>query len=649
MPGEDAIYPNADGSDRYPKDPDEHAKILNWCLESFQSADKVREPLARRWRRYYKLYRSFIKRKQGDWRSKVFIPIAFYVIETVLPRLVAQLPKFIVNPVGPEDVDPAKLMEELLDYCASQGKLYLELVRAYKSALKYGTGILKTFHERDERTRKVRQPEMVDQTMDQQVPVTDPTTGQPMTDVNGQPMMEAQQVPVGQIATGKTITVEQSHLLYDGPKAEAVDLFNFWVAPEATSIEDASYVIHRVFRDQRFVQKRIEAGDYRLPPHMASIGDLWTGETGEMLRLQEEAGTGGSDPRRFKAEIMEFWTDDTVITVLNRVAVVRVQDNPFEHGEKPFVRIVDHYQEQEFYGVGEIEQLEGMQDILNALWNQRIDNVRLVLDRMTAIDTSYLEDMGDLATRPGGVVRLKKTEGLPISQIIQPLDQPDVTSSSYTEAAEIERMTEKISAVSAYTSGQDSANLNDTATGVSILSEAGNTRFSLKVRLAELTGLTPLARQFGSILQQFAPDDLIVRIGGEKGQFDWKQIDPEGLQGGFDYDIEAESSTVTESVRKDQAMTFFQLALQAVDPVSGQPVFNLTTAAEDLLEVFGKKNIDSYLTPQQPAMPPQIPGQQLLPGQDPNAMGQDPNAMGPQAVPPQAMPPEQIPQQVPAA
>lgn len=610
------------GGDLFPKTPEEHARLLGWCLDEFRAADDVREPLATRWKRYYKLYRSWIVRRTGDWRSKVFIPIAFYVIEAIAPRMVAQLPKFIVTPVGPEDEEPAETMEQLLSWSADRSRLYLELVKIYRSALKYGTGIAKVRHER--KTIKVREqvPQTMPQTMDQQTPLMD-EMGAPMLDLDGAPMMDTQPMQIGEVPTGSMKWERTEKVVYDGPCAEAVDIFNFWPAPEATSIEDARYVIQRTFRDDKYVKRMLDEGVYKMPPGM-EFDDFFSGETNDIDKLRTETHNAGDDPTRTLAELLEFWTDDTVMTVLNRRAVVRVQENPFDHGEKPFIRVVDYFQEHEFWGIGEIEPLEGMQDVMNALWNQRIDNVRLVLNRMMAFDPDNIHDLRDLQIRPGGTIRVK-THDIPAGQVLQPIEIPDVTGSSYTEASEIERMTEKVSGVSAYTTGTDSPTQNDTATGISLITEAGNTRFSLKVRMAELTGLVPLARQFGSILQQFMPDEMIVRVVGEDGELDWKEVTADGLQGGFDFDIEAESSTVTESVRKEQAMSLMQTFAQIIDPATGQPVLNLQALAKDVLDAFGKVNKDRYA----PAPPPPPPmgmeqGMGGMPGEDPN---QDPNAI----------------------
>jgi len=311
--------------------------------------------------------------------------------------------------------------------------------------------------------------------------------------------------------------------------------------------------------------------------------------------------------------------------------LLRAERNPYAHGELPFVRVVDHLVPHEFWGIGELEPLEGIQDTLNAIWNARIDNVKLALNQMFAVVMDYMMDPSDLVVRPGGVIRMR--EGLPLNQVFQQIDLGEVTSSSYTEAAELEREGEKVTGVSPYQTGQDSPAYNRTATGVALISEQGNTRFSFKVTLAEHMGFKKLVRQYASILQQYVPDDLILRIkGGEaqqkmqfamqemqqqmqqqiqmgadpaqvqqqmqmaqqqmQAQFDprgvWTPISQDAITGRFDFSIDAESSSQTISMRREQTLSLAQTAM-------ADPYFRPRPIREDLLKEFGRKNVEEYL------------------------------------------------------
>lgn len=577
-----------EGEDFYPADEEDQKKIVKWVESAYMMAQRSKEGYKERWEKYYKMYRSYVRpREAGDWHERIWMPVAFYVIETITPRLVAQLPKMTVMPVGPEDAYGAELMEELLEWSADQTDLYLELVKALKSSLLYGTGILKVSY--DERMRfQIRQEPVMAQS------TTEVDTGQ--VDMDGQPIMQPVQAPPQ--PTGEVRVTRTPYVAYQGPTAEAVDIDNFFVDPVASSIEDARYVMHRVYRDRAYLEEMFERGEYHRPEN--DVWDKFLQEHATMKR-QSLVGLGpGSTPEQDDEnliEVLEVWTDDAVVTVAGGdnggMVLLRAERNPFAHGEKPFVRIVDHLVPHEFWGIGELEPLEGLQDILNKLWNARIDNVNLVLNSMFLAVMDYVVDPSDLQVRPGGFVRIR--EGVPLDQAVKPLNLGEVTGSSYQEGAEIERMTEKVSGVSPLQAGQDSPAYNRTATGAALISEQGNTRFTHKIRIAELTGFKHLARQFAAIIQQFLPQEMVMRIKGPLGQYLFQTITPDAIGGRFDFDIEGESSTQTESIRREQTLSLFQML--AMDPYT-RPL----KIREDVLKVFGRKNVQDYLLTEQELM-----------------------------------------------
>lgn len=614
----------------FPDSEEAHQKQLAWCNNAFNAAEKAREQYDERWKKYYKLYRSYLDNPKKDWRSKVFVPIAFWIIETITPRLVAQLPKFTTVPVGPDDVEPAKKMETLLEWAANQSELYVELVKAYKSALKYGTGIIKTYHRTDKRRARKIQPIQIPLTGTVEEPILD-EDGEQMIDMNGQPMFESREVDMGFMDGGQQME-RYTYTSYDGPAAECIDIFNFWCAPEAHDIDSARYVIHRSYKELSHIKKRVEEGIYTIPEWMelSELGD--TSDDPALERLDDIGlGSGpGTDATRNAVELLEFWTDDgRVITMANRKAIIRVQENPFDHAEKPFVRVVNYLQEHEFWGVGEIEPIEGLQDKQNALENARIDNIRLVLNAMFAVNVNNLEDVADLTPRPGGVIRLKG-DYRP-NETIQRIDFGDITASAYQEAAANLETIEKTSGVSNYQMGLDSPSLNQTATGVSIIQEAGASRFGLKSKLIELIALRRLGRHYGSIIQQFTTEERLIRLAGTEidpmtGQQvpTWGRFDPESIQGALDYDIQSESSSQTQTMRVEQKNnTLNTLAnfSQMVDPMTGQPVVPATAiqrAIKEVLEAQGIKDVDEYMAAAPPPMPQMgMPGSMQPPSAEP--------------------------------
>lgn len=597
--------------DLYPETTEEYDNLVNWCQSAFLAAEAHRRHFETKWERFYRLYNNWIERRPGDWHSTVFIPICFWIVETIVPRLVAQLPKFVTYPVGPEDVIAARNMETLLDWAVRNSGLYIELVAAFKSALKYGTGILKTFYRQDVRKARKRLPKTQPMIAKLDVPVAGPD-GQELTDLNGNLITETRDVEIGRLDMGMESQVYQ-YTAYDGPAAECIDIFNFWPAPESKDIQSARYVVHRTFKSLGYIMRRVNEGVYRLPSNMTPEELAYVDDNPALKRLSSigYGSQGNIDPTLRQVELLEFWTDDgRIITMANRKALLRVQRNPFDHSEKPFVRIVDYYQEHEFWGRGEIEPLEGLQDTHNALVNSRIDNIRLVINSMFYVNPAYVEDWKDITMMPGGLVR-GKGDHLP-DEVFKRIDMGDVTSSAFTETELVERTVEKVSGVSAYQMGLDSPSLNETATGVAIIQEQGASRFGLKSKLIELMGIRDIGFHFASILQQFAPEERIMRMLGPQGQVDFANMTPESIHGAIDIDIEAESLQQTQTMRVEQKQNLLGLIAEFAPA-------GVNVALGELLDALGIKDKERFIhgDPQDPMAQAIIANQMMALGMQP--------------------------------
>lgn len=594
MPGPDLEYPPV-GPDLFPKDESEHAQLLGWCNQAFTAAKSAKQTREDKWRKYHRVYRSYINRTQ-TWRSAVFIPYTFSAIETIVPKMVSQLPTFVVTPVGPEDVTPAKLMEGELQRSAQENGFYVELIKVMKTSLKYGTGILKNYYL--QKTARAYEPQPVMETVPGQMqPVTNEANGGQMSDLQGNPMMTqgppTQQPAMGPNGQPQMQMVGYDYIVYDGPASIWVDPFHFWVAPEATTLDDARYTIERFYRERTYIEEKIKEGIYQLPPGKTSVEECFPEDETPQVRgdeVDEQPQTTGDDTRK-PVMLLEFHTDDNrIITAMGggtaASAIIRVSENPYWHGEKPYAVFPDYIQEGEFWGLGEVEAIEGLQDLVNAIYNQRIDNVRLSIDTMFGVNTKALEDERDLQIRPGGIVRV--TGDWTPQEAISRYEFGDVTGSAYAEVDQLEKLIERVSGVSGYQLGIQEEGMNRTATGVSLATEAGNSKFALKVRLMELVGLKRVARQWGAIIQQYTDQQRAVRVMGPSGQWLFPTLTPDAIQGALDYSIDVSSTAQTESVRKDQATMLFQ----TLAPALPQAIPKL---AQDLLEAFGKKDAYAYI------------------------------------------------------
>jgi len=534
-------------------DKKEDKDILNIVLERFEKAAKFRRPHEEKWLRWYKLYRSYTEKREVG--ANLFIPYTFSIVESVQPRLVTTLfasrPYIGVLPLRPDMVTQARNMENLLDYQLIQRINIVEVASQWiKEALIYGTSIIKVGWRFE--TKKTR-------------------TTAPLRTILG--------VPVG------SKVVEQETVVYDDPKIEHIDLWDFYVDPEATSIDDAEYCIHRIYRTKEHLKKLADAGIYKNIDKVEIRANIINADLGaEERRAAVGLGTVGQTDR---IELIEYWEDDRIITVANRAVVIRNEPNPFWHGRKPFVRLVDQPVPHEFYGIGEIEPIEYLQLELNDTRNQRMDNVNLVLNRMWKVLRSADIDPAQLVSRPGGFVEVDDMND------IEPLEFIDVTSSSYKEEEEIKRDIDRTTGVYDYARGE-TTDRRETATTASILSSAANERFKLKIQLMEDMGLRRLGSLLVQLNQQFIDKERVIRILGPDGMF-FNTIGPDDIKGQFD--VMAIGSTVEPVVNRDARLN--QLT-QLYANLQGSPYINHPEFIKKILEVANLKDTDRLVLQQQP-------------------------------------------------
>ncbi len=524
--------------------------ISHSIVTKFTHALTWRTPYKEKWDRFYNLYRSVLNSRAYPWQSNVFVPYAFSTVETVAPRMVASKPQIDILPREPQDTEYAKVMNKLIDFQWDEMEMDKVLPDAVKEMLIYGSVIMKVYWSESQRV------------IEEMVPVDEsfPELGQ---------------------------VEDQREVLDEHPVAELVDLYDFFWDPRGTDIDNCRWVIHRMYRtldhlkdlQKQGIYKNVDLVETQRMPRMDDEKDQRRSAVGISIPTDIEQMEGGKQI----VELLEYWEDDKVVTIANRAVVIRDESNPHKHGKKPFVKVVDQSVPHEFLGIGELEPIETAQYELNSIRNQRRDNATLALNRMWIIDNSANVDEDELVSDAGGVVHTNDMAG------IRELIMPDVTASSYKEETEVKADIQQTSGVSDFTRGLGSDSLaNDTATGISLIQEAANARFKLKLRNLE-GGIQRIGKLMVSLNEQFITEQKVVRIVGNDGEI-WDEIKPEDLRGNFDVQVEAGSTLpANDAVNRKQTLDAYQL-------FAGDPEVNQLELKRMVAEVvLPKANLDKLL------------------------------------------------------
>lgn len=556
-------------------------------VADFDRAKNARASRENLWEECYKLYRSTPPdpQKLADGRpldkSNLFIPITFGVIESAVPKAVgalfAQSPIVGVLPREQKDEDAAEVMEALLQY-QFERMHFQDLMEDYvKTCFLYGTAVFKVSWRKDVRTMRTREMHRLPGMMGVLMPWL--------------------RVPA---------EVDNDVTEYDDPWIELIDLWDFYVDPDATSVDDARYVIHRVWRTLAEIEELEKKGIYK---NTAAIREGYADaeQKGRWIRagaVKEDVpgGDAYSDENR-PIELLEYWTDDWVTVVAARTVEIRDEPLPFYHGRKPFVEINDHSIAHEFYGVGEVEPIRFLQYEVNTLRNQTIDATSASINQMGWY-TDAVDDPGELYNKAGHWIKGQ------YNRDFGHVPNPRVNMAGVQQEQIARNDIQWILQLFDSTRGELPSR-RETATTTAITQQRADERFNSKIRRIEYQGIRRVARLLIALNQQFIDNEKVIRVVGEQG-VSWRTVSPESIMGTFDL-VPKGSAQDPLIGRGQQAQSMMQFAefLAQIPPLA--QATDWIALARKIGEKIGIQGLDEILRNNPAAMlgsaAPAMPGQ----------------------------------------
>jgi hypothetical protein len=480
--------------------------------------------------------------------SKIYNPYSWANIETIVPRMVAQKPIVEYKPREEMDNFSSEIHTALFKYWWDKDAAFEKVVSWIKNALIYGTGVAKIYWKTIEKE------------------VTSYELGP-----DGKPLIDE---------SGEFITNKETIPYFDDPCLEVVNMYDFFLDPEAQNIQDAQWVIHRYYKS---LDELEQAGYYknlkRLKRYISSKIEKSPEET---ERKELAFGHSGEyDETVDNIEIWEMWDKDGLTVMAAGEVVIREQENPFWHGKKPFISLNDSIVPQEFYGKGEIEPVIKLQHALNTVQNQIIDNRTQVLMNMWKI-TGENVDESELIYRPNGVIHLSNEY-----EKVEPIIPPDLTGNAQKDVSLIKSDIQQALGIYDYTKGAETG-ANKTATGIGLVQEAANARFKHKIQLLE-EAIKEVGEMVLALYQQFITDEKVIRVVGKKGE-EFIRVLPKDIAGEYDCVPEAGSTLMVDKDKeREEIMNLYAI-------FSTQPFENLKMEMmKKMLEKFGMENLKDSL------------------------------------------------------
>lgn len=502
---------------------------------------------------------------QREWGAELFIPFAFSTVETILPRMLSNTPKILVNPRGKASEANVENIRQVIEAQQEQIDYELVLQAVARMALIVGLGVQKVYWRRQERTQKLVRPRTV-----------------------ALPGMS------------RYVVEERRGLVFDDPFAESIDPRDFIWDPMGTCIANCEWVVHRTWRSTEYCLDRLRAGVWSgITEDDVTMGGEGASRYSEVFASRNRiAGYPNTQPRGVH-EVWEFHDTRRVLTILNRQLLVQEGENPNWHGELPFQVFRPTPVEGQMAGIGEIEPIEDLQLEINTLRSQRRDNATLVLQK-AFFYTNGLVDTGQFKVGPG--------LGIPVDgdprEAIMPLEWGEIPNSSYQEERQLQADIERTSGIDDSLSGAGSP--QQTATGIQLVQAAANLRIQQKTRNCEVEIVRAGGRQFLSLSQQRIVTNREYRVPAQPTPMEpdrrwaWLSVGPAELAGEFIVDVEGGSMAPENTPQRRQDA---QAMIALLSNAQVGPYLNPEQVIRFVLENMGVRGVDAWLQAPQDKTP----------------------------------------------
>lgn len=508
------------------------------------------------WKRSYNNWRGVLDKTIYPWRSKLFIPWSFTVVETIIPKVFARDPKWRAISQSP-DFEPGapQVVQDLLNYQWNRMGMRTKTYDFIKDSLMYSKGFAKVTWNFQTKTTTIMEP------------VVQPDD---------------------------TITFERrtkSSVEYDDPNVEIVDPFDIYVDPDATLLDNATYVIHR---------KTVPLAELKENPNYTNVDEITNNDKIKGAANSTFAQSWLNDETRYKGdkppqdthkdlvEVLEYWEKDRLIVLANRSVVLRDSPNPYSHKQLPFVDLDDYRDPHKYYGQSELSVIDPLQREINSIRNQRRDYDNLALNPVIRMVPGTLRNPNSAVMSPGNVWMVSDLGSMDVFQL--PQLQGTATQVEQQTAADIKMAVaiDEIGIGLLPEGGRRSATEVVTATSM-----AGK-RFAIKIALLE-ESVKKIGALVFALNQQFLDQERMIQIVGERGATEWVALGPEDIRGQYFIDIETGSMLPKDEIAaRQEAVQLLQYITPIIGPViQSNPavIMPVLRMVLDTFELPGKQEI----------------------------------------------------------
>jgi len=551
-----------------------------------------------------------------EGRSEIVTTDVRDTIEYIMPSLMRiftthnNVAEF--EPQGPEDVEMAQQATDYVNYVFNkQNNGFKVLYDVFKDALISKTGVIKHFWEEKKEVSTETYTNLTEIEY-QSILVNDDLEVIEHTETI---VMKQQVDDYGTLVSPKVVEhdVKVKKVTIDGQvRVLSVPPEEFLVSRRAISIEDASFVCHRV---KKSVSDLILEGYSKsivedLPTYTHNNAE-WNEERQARFGFDEdsvpaEEGKGASRKVWIEECYMHIDYDGDGIAELRKITKGGdvILDNE-EIDSIPFSTICPLPIPHKFHGMSIADTVQDIQLIKSTIMRNLLDNMYLTNNARYAVLAGQVELDDLLSSKPGGIVRMRSPGA------VTALPTPQIQPYAFQMVQYLDGIREERSGVSKMTQGlnPDVLNSHVTSGAISAATESSMQRIELIARMFAETGIKDLFRSIYALVQRYEDRKKIAYLNGKFVPIDvskWK----EKLNCTINVGVGSGSQSA-----KTQTMGSIMQIIQGLVQNGGMGSLvtpqNIYNAVSEFIAQSGYKNSDQFISNPE-TMPPKPPPEPTL-------------------------------------
>ena len=313
------------------------------------------------------------------------------------------------------------------------------------------------------------------------------------------------------------------------PRIEFVSCWDFYPDPNATTIEECEYVIHRhkmnksqlrqlrnmPYFDEEAIRNTIQMGaNYSEKDFESQLrDDSRSDEVGTSFEVLEYWGIMDAEYAREVGIDLPNSIDDLDEIQVNVWTcghyILRAVVNPFTPYRLPYHAFPYERNPYNFFGIGVAENMDDSQQIMNGHARMAIDNLAMAGSLVFDVDESALVGGQSMEIYPGKIFR--RQAGMP-GQAIHGLKFPNTSQENLMMFDKFRQLADEQTGIPSYSHGQTGVqSMTRTASGMSMLLGASSLNIKTVIKNLDDFLLRPLGESYFQWNMQFLEADLDVK------------------------------------------------------------------------------------------------------------------------------------------